>query len=104
MFSGPLVNDVRLARADASADEFSEALELVGALAWVKALPEGLDTEVGENGHQLTGAQALRVALARLALADPAVAVLDEATAEAGSADARDLERASPQPPKAVPR
>jgi ATP-binding cassette subfamily C protein len=71
------------------------ALERVGALAWVRALPDGLETHAGENGEQLTGAQAQQVALARLVLADPAVAVLDEATAEAGSAGARELERAS---------
>ncbi|HET6297354.1 MAG TPA: ABC transporter ATP-binding protein [Kribbella sp.] len=94
VFSGPLVDDVRLARADASPAEVEAALERVGALAWVRALPEGLDSQVGENAHQLTGAQAQQVALARLVLADPAIAVLDEATAEAGSAGARELERA----------
>ncbi|MEU0096356.1 ABC transporter ATP-binding protein [Kribbella sp. NPDC006257] len=95
VFSGPLVDDVRLARTSATVDEVEAALSKVGALAWVRALPEGLDTAVGENGHQLTGAQSQQVALARLVLADPAVAVLDEATAEAGSSGARDLERAS---------
>ena len=50
---------------------------------------------VGESAHALTAAQAQQVALARLVLADPTVAILDEATAEAGSAGARDLERAA---------
>ncbi|GAA1558549.1 ABC transporter ATP-binding protein [Kribbella sancticallisti] len=95
VFSGPLLDDVRLAKASATVEEVEAALELVGALAWVRALPEGLESQVGENAHQLTGAQAQQVALARLVLADPAVAVLDEATAEAGSAGARELERAS---------
>ncbi|MFC6160815.1 ABC transporter ATP-binding protein [Kribbella jiaozuonensis] len=95
VFSGPLVEDVRLARPAATADEVEAALDRVGALAWVRALPDGLDTVVGENGHQLTGAQAQQLAFARLVLADPPVAVLDEATAEAGSAGARELERAS---------
>ncbi|ADB30302.1 ABC transporter related protein [Kribbella flavida DSM 17836] len=95
VFSGPLVDDVRLARADATDAQVEAALERVGALGWVRALPDGLQTQVGENGEQLTGAQAQQVALARLVLADPAVAVLDEATAEAGSAGARELERAS---------
>ncbi|MEV0289502.1 MULTISPECIES: ABC transporter ATP-binding protein [unclassified Kribbella] len=95
VFSGPLVDDVRLARASATDDEVSKALDRVGASAWVRALPDGLDTVVGENGHQLTGAQAQQVAFARLVLADPPIAVLDEATAEAGSAGARELERAS---------
>ncbi|RZU15346.1 ATP-binding cassette subfamily C protein [Kribbella rubisoli] len=95
VFSGPLVEDVRLARPAATADEVEAALDRVEALGWVRALPEGLETVVGENGHQLTGAQAQQLAFARLVLADPPVAVLDEATAEAGSAGARELERAS---------
>ena len=95
VFSGALLDDVRLAKASATVAEVEEALELVGALGWVRALPDGLQSQVGENAHQLTGAQAQQVALARLVLADPPVAVLDEATAEAGSAGARELERAS---------
>jgi len=95
VFSGTLLEDVRLAKASATVAEVEDALERVGALAWVRALPDGLDSQVGENAHQLTGAQAQQVALARLVLADPPVAVLDEATAEAGSAGARELERAS---------
>ncbi|TDD58912.1 ABC transporter ATP-binding protein [Kribbella antibiotica] len=95
VFSGTLADDVRLARLDATDDEVAAALERVGALAWVRALPDGLATVVGEEGHQLTGAQSQQLAFARLVLADPPVAVLDEATAEAGSAGARELERAS---------
>ncbi|MFC0623709.1 ABC transporter ATP-binding protein [Kribbella deserti] len=95
VFSGPLVEDVRLAKASATDAEVEAALEVAGALTWVRALPEGLHSQVGENAHQLTGAQAQQLAFARLVLADPPVAVLDEATAEAGSAGARELERAS---------
>ncbi len=95
VFSGTLADDVRLARLDATDAEVESALERVGALAWVRALPDGLETVVGEEGHQLTGAQSQQLAFARLVLADPPVAVLDEATAEAGSAGARSLERAS---------
>ena len=95
VFSGPLAADLRLARPDASDARVREALEVVGALDWVRALPAGLDTVVGESAHRLTAAQAQQVALARLVLADPHVAVLDEATAEAGSAGARSLERAA---------
>jgi ATP-binding cassette, subfamily C, bacterial len=95
VFSGPLLADLRLARPAATQDEAWAALELVGAAGWVRALPDGLDTVVGESAHALTAAQAQQVALARLVLADPTVAILDEATAEAGSAGARDLERAA---------
>ncbi|OLF17953.1 ABC transporter ATP-binding protein [Actinophytocola xanthii] len=95
VFSGSLVADLRLARADASVEQVREALALVGAADWVRALPAGIDTVVGENAHRLTAAQAQQLALARLVLADPTVAILDEATAEAGSAGARELERAA---------
>jgi ATP-binding cassette subfamily C protein len=95
VFAGPLADDLRLARPDATDDELSAALDVVGALDWVRALPDGLATEVGEGGRRLTAAQAQQLALARMVLADPPVVILDEATAEAGSAGARLLERAS---------
>ncbi|MFE5140474.1 ABC transporter ATP-binding protein [Streptomyces fagopyri] len=94
VFAGSLAEDLRLARADATDDELRAALATVDALDWVEALPEGLGTVVGEGGHRLTPARVQQLALARLVLADPPMAVLDEATAEAGSTGARLLERA----------
>jgi ATP-binding cassette subfamily C protein len=95
VFAGPLADDLRLARPDATDDELRAALDRVGALRWADALPSGWDTVVGDGGHRLTAGQAQQLALARLVLSDPAVVVLDEATAEAGSAGARELERAA---------
>ncbi|GAY11026.1 ABC transporter ATP-binding protein [Pseudonocardia sp. N23] len=95
VFAGPLADDLRLARADASEADLRTALDAVGATGWVDALPDGLATEVGSGGHTLTIVQAQHLALARLVLADPLVAVLDEATADAGSAGARLLEAAA---------
>ncbi|MEW2313848.1 ABC transporter ATP-binding protein [Streptomyces bauhiniae] len=95
VFAGPLVDDLRLARPDASDEELREALTAVGALGWAEALPEGLDTVVGEGGHRLTADRAQQLALARLVLADRPVVVLDEATAEAGSSGARLLDEAA---------
>ena len=95
VFAGPLVEDVRLARPSASFLEVRQALATVGALDWAAALPDGLGTLIGEGGHPLTAAQGQQLALARLVLLDPAVAILDEATAEAGSAGARALEEAA---------
>ena len=95
VFAGRLIDDVLLAAPDAGRDEVEAALRTVGAWGWVEALANGLDTVVGEGGHQLTAAQSQQLALARMVLADPAVAVLDEATAEAGSSGARDLEAAA---------
>jgi ATP-binding cassette subfamily C protein len=95
VFAGPLADDLRLARPDATDDDLRDALDRVGALGWVRALPSGTATVVGEGGHRLTAAQAQQLALARLVLADPPVAILDEATAEAGSSGARELEEAA---------
>ncbi|MGH4025389.1 MAG: ABC transporter ATP-binding protein, partial [Pseudonocardiaceae bacterium] len=95
VFAGPLADDLRLARPEATDDELCAALHQVGALVWARALPDGLATVVGEGGHRLTVAQAQQLALARLILTDPPVAILDEATAEAGSAGARLLEAAA---------
>ncbi|GIF00190.1 ABC transporter ATP-binding protein [Paractinoplanes rishiriensis] len=95
VFAGPLIEDVRLARPAASDEQVKEALATVGALEWASALPEDVHTPVGEGAHPLTAAQAQQLALARLVLLDPAVAILDEATAEAGSAGARALEESA---------
>ncbi|MEU8098935.1 ABC transporter ATP-binding protein [Streptomyces rubiginosohelvolus] len=95
VFTGTLAEDLRLARPDASDADLRTALATVHALDWAEALPDGLATVVGEGGHRLDPARAQQLALARLVLADPALAVLDEATAEAGSAGARVLERSA---------
>ncbi len=92
VFAGPLIEDLRLARPDATRAEITAALATVGALGWAAEL---LDETVGDGGHTLTAARAQQLALARLVLVDPAVAVLDEATAEAGSAGARALEESA---------
>ncbi|MEU4153231.1 ABC transporter ATP-binding protein [Streptomyces sp. NPDC026659] len=97
VFAGPLADDLRLARPDATDGELLDALAAVGALDWAEALPEGLATVVGDGGYRLTPDRAQQLALARLWLADPPVAVLDEATAEAGSSGARLLEGAARQ-------
>ncbi|MYW81422.1 ATP-binding cassette, subfamily C [Streptomyces sp. LaPpAH-199] len=95
VFTGTLADDLRLARPAATDDDLRAALATVDALDWAAALPDGLATVVGEGGHRLDAARAQQLALARLVLADPALAVLDEATAEAGSAGARALERSA---------
>lgn len=95
VFAGPLAADLRLAKPDATDAELRDALAAVDALGWAEALSDGLDTVVGAGGHSLTVVQAQQLALARLVLADPPVAILDEATAEAGSSGARVLEAAA---------
>ena len=93
-FAGRLADDLRLARPGANKKDLWRALGVVGAKRWAKNLDDGLKTNVGEGGQRLAPTRAQQLALARLVLADPPVAVLDEATAEAGTAGARVLERA----------
>ncbi|WP_244929602.1 ABC transporter ATP-binding protein [Nocardioides sp. W7] len=96
VFAGTVRENLLLAAVDQPSDaELTEALAAVSANGWVATLPDGLDTLVGEDGHALTPAQAQQVALARVLLVDPAVVVLDEATAEAGSLGARELDTAA---------
>lgn len=95
VFRGTLREDLQLAAARASDQELRSALRRVDALAWVDRLPHGLDTEVGEKGARLTAEQSQQLALARIVLQDPAVLILDEATADEGSSGARVLERAA---------
>jgi ABC-type multidrug transport system fused ATPase/permease subunit len=94
VFVGTIRDNLALAIDDLGSDErLRGALSAVDALEWVDALPAGLDTVVGSAGHQLTPAQAQRIALARLVLADPHTLVLDEATSLIDPRSARHLER-----------
>ncbi|MGA6153865.1 ABC transporter ATP-binding protein [Stenotrophomonas sp. NPDC087984] len=94
VFSGPLADDLRLAAPGASDAELMDALRTVGAAEWVDALPDGLNTMVGEGGERLDVTKVAQIALARLVLGRAPVVVLDESTAEAGSEGAAELERA----------
>ncbi|MEU1947380.1 ABC transporter ATP-binding protein, partial [Streptomyces sp. NPDC020125] len=94
VFSGPLADDLRLAAPGASDAELMDVLRTVGAAEWVDALPDGLNTLVGEGGERLDVTKVAQIALARLVLGRAPVVVLDESTAEAGSEGAAELERA----------
>lgn len=94
VFSGTLREDLTLAKPDATDAELAAALGRVHA-EWFDSLVDGLDTEVGARGHQLEPVAAQQLALARILLLDPKVVVMDEATAEAGSASAGELEAAA---------
>ena len=93
IFIGSLLENLSLAKPDATSEEIENCLASVDALEWASALPQGLETELGTTGFSLTPAQAQQLALARLVLANPHTLVLDEATALLDPRAARHLER-----------
>ncbi|WP_329427461.1 ABC transporter ATP-binding protein/permease [Streptosporangium sp. NBC_01495] len=81
LFSGTVADNIRYPRPEAGDEEVLAAAAAVGGGDWVDALPDGLRTDVGEHGRALSMGQRQLVALARLLIQDPAIVVLDEATA-----------------------
>ncbi|WP_431926380.1 ABC transporter ATP-binding protein [Nonomuraea jabiensis] len=94
-FAGTVRDFLTLAKPAAVDEDVNQALIAAFADRWVAALPDGLDTVIGDAGYQLTPYQLQHLALVRIVLGDPWFVVMDEATAEAGSSGARVLERAA---------
>jgi ATP-binding cassette subfamily B protein len=94
LFSGTIADNVRLANPDASDEQVARALERIGARVRFESLPDGLQTDVQNRGLRLSAGERQLVGIARVALADPAVIVLDEATSSLDPATEAAIERA----------
>jgi ATP-binding cassette subfamily C protein len=94
VFLGTVRDNLLIAEPAATDERLWEALEAVGAADRVRALPDGLGTELGGPGRRVDGAEAQCLALARVVLADPHTVILDEATALLDPTTARHTERA----------
>jgi ABC-type multidrug transport system fused ATPase/permease subunit len=94
LFSGTIADNVRLAYPEASDDEVVRALDEIGARERFESLPEGIHTDVQTRGVRLSAGERQLVGIARVALADPAVIVLDEATSSMDPATEMAVEQA----------
>ena len=94
LFNDTIANNIAYGRPDASREQIEEAARCAHVLEFVQNLPEGLDTQVGENGSALSGGQRQRLAIARALLCDAPILILDEATSALDTESERHIQDA----------
>lgn len=80
LFAGTVADNIRYGKLDASREEIIEAAKQANAHAFISALPQGYDTDIGQRGVKLSGGQKQRLSIARVFLKDPPILIFDEAT------------------------
>ncbi len=94
LFSGTIAENIAFGRPEAEMEEVAAAATAVGADPFIERLPDGLETQVGERGIQLSSGQRQLVAFARVILAEPRILILDEATSSVDTRTERTIESA----------
>ena len=94
LFQGSIKENIRYGKLDASDDEIISASKAVGAHEFISNMPEGYETEMGENGVNLSVGQRQIISFARALLADPRVLILDEATSSVDTTSEKIIQRA----------
>src|SRR5207249_7142827 len=80
LFAGTILDNIRYGKLDASREAVIEAAKKANAHAFIMALPDGYDTDIGQRGVKLSGGQKQRLSIARVFLKDPPIIIFDEAT------------------------
>jgi ABC-type multidrug transport system fused ATPase/permease subunit len=93
LFSGSVRENLAFGRPDATLEEIEDAIATVGATDFVDALPDGIETQVGERGVTLSAGQRQLIAFARALLAEPRILILDEATSNVDVRTEKTIER-----------
>ena len=94
LFTGTVADNIRYGRLEATDDEIMQAARAVGAHEFIMHMPEGYDTEVGENGSNLSVGQRQILSFARALLANPRILILDEATSSVDTATEKIIQEA----------
>ncbi len=94
LFSTTVRDNIAYGRPDATDEDVWGAARLAQAAQFIEALPDGMDTVIGERGYTLSGGQRQRIAIARAIITDPRVLILDEATASVDATTEREIQSA----------
>lgn len=94
LFNDTVKNNIALGKDNATEEEIIDALKVANAWEFVKELPEGLETNIGDSGNKLSGGQKQRLSIARAVLKNPPIMILDEATSALDTESEKQVQKA----------